>query len=290
MTEYRADAFFSRGKTHLVCEDYARAGVQQNGLPYAVLSDGCSSSPETDTGARLLAHAASFQMHWIASGESSFRERERLIIDTAANAMNELDVDMRALDATLMAAWPAEQDGQQGVKVAVRGDGVIVARARGDADRGYSMVIVHHPRNAPRYLSYDLVPKRRQGYLDEFGDKTLCSLYTSGLGWISEEGYDFQGHHDEWFYDRDTFDLVMVLSDGVQTFQRVVHSRAGTSKYLRDVPVEEVVPHLLQIKGTKGKFLQRRCHKFLDVYCDVEEWQHADDFSAAAIWMGDPNA
>ena len=77
----------------------------------------------------------------------------------------------------------------------------------------------------------------------------------------------------------------MVLSDGVQTFQRVV--RTGTSKTLEDVPIEEVVDQLLKIKGTKGEFVTRRCQKFMNKFCIKNEWQHSDDFSAAAIWMGD---
>ncbi|MFN2514557.1 MAG: protein phosphatase 2C domain-containing protein, partial [Pyrinomonadaceae bacterium] len=62
------DSAFIIGATHAVCQDYAVAG---NGLPthqardenspaapYLILSDGCSSSPDTDIGARLLVKAA----------------------------------------------------------------------------------------------------------------------------------------------------------------------------------------------------------------------------------------
>ncbi|HYO91642.1 MAG TPA: hypothetical protein VEQ40_08400, partial [Pyrinomonadaceae bacterium] len=63
-----ADSAFLIGATHAVCQDYAVAGngtpderaavsnLQAN--PYVILSDGCSSSPDTDIGARLLVKAA----------------------------------------------------------------------------------------------------------------------------------------------------------------------------------------------------------------------------------------
>src|SRR5215203_2249321 len=46
------DCFFNIGATHSVCQDYVVAS------PYLILSDGCSSSPDTDIGARLLVKAA----------------------------------------------------------------------------------------------------------------------------------------------------------------------------------------------------------------------------------------
>ena len=58
-----ADSVFNIGATHAVCQDYviARSGEttfgSPNAGPYIILSDGCSSSPDTDMGARLLVKA-----------------------------------------------------------------------------------------------------------------------------------------------------------------------------------------------------------------------------------------
>ena len=57
-----ADAHFSIGKTHRVCEDYARAGLLPDGRAFAIVSDGCSSSPDTDFGSRLMTIAAQERM------------------------------------------------------------------------------------------------------------------------------------------------------------------------------------------------------------------------------------
>src|SRR5437868_4207156 len=51
-----SDCAFQIGAAHTVCQDYA---VAHSGVPaYAILADGCSSSPDTDIGARLLVKAA----------------------------------------------------------------------------------------------------------------------------------------------------------------------------------------------------------------------------------------
>lgn len=275
-----ADAFFSIGKTHMVCQDYAKAGLQ-HGFPYALVSDGCSSSPNTDIGARLLTSTAAFNMRWITAGVCSFEEQEPYILQAAQQALWPLGLDLKSLDATLVAAyWSPEEEG---IRVSMRGDGVVVAR---DREGHWGFWTVDHERNAPRYMSYDLDPQRLERYKQKFGDKCQSTPYSSSNGWAPAGSLPYQGHPPDWFFEAEFFDLVMVLSDGVHTFQRVVDT--GTSRTLVDVPVKKVIEQLLQIKGTKGKFLQRRCHKFLNTFCPLNGWQHADDFSAAAIWMGEP--
>ena len=44
-----SDSFFAIGKAHTVCEDYARDGkIPDTERVFAIVSDGCSSSPDTD--------------------------------------------------------------------------------------------------------------------------------------------------------------------------------------------------------------------------------------------------
>ncbi len=47
------DTFIKQGE-HGICEDYVIAKMI-NGSPVLVISDGCSSSPNTDVGSKLLA-------------------------------------------------------------------------------------------------------------------------------------------------------------------------------------------------------------------------------------------
>ena len=78
------------------------------------------------------------------------------------------------------------------------------------------------------------------------------------------------------------FDLVLVLSDGASSFHRPVGDRGATES----VPVSEVAAEMLAVKNYGGEFITRRAKRFLkDAY--ARGWYHDDDFSVAAIYMGD---
>ena len=47
------DAYYTIGRLHLFCEDYALHGWEP--VPHLILADGCSAAPDSDLGARLLA-------------------------------------------------------------------------------------------------------------------------------------------------------------------------------------------------------------------------------------------
>jgi len=283
-----SDASFAIGKTHAVCEDYATAGRQENGIPYAILCDGCSSSPDTDIGARLLAASAAFHMNFTQTGRG-FKEIE--ILETAGQAVYEVNLDPRCLDSTLLMAWletdrGESEEGVLGVRVRVRGDGVVAARRR---DGAFVFHVVDHPKGAPLYLNYEADPQRLEGYRAAYGDRSFVRTYAPGL--MGRDGshafsQHFTGHPEDWFFNAKDHDLVVLMSDGVLSFQHMVET--DTSRTLEKVPVERVVEQVLDVKGTKGRFMQRRCQKFLTRFCERERWQHADDFSAAAVWMDGP--
>ena len=94
-----ADHHFWMGKTHNVCEDYAMSGTS-GGVSYAIVSDGCSSSPDTDFGARILARAALKHIYqaW------SLEKYSDSVINTARSGALSLGLPQRALDATLLVA------------------------------------------------------------------------------------------------------------------------------------------------------------------------------------------
>lgn len=295
---HNADAFFAIGKTHMVCEDYARAGFTENGHPYAIVCDGCSSSPDTDTGARALALAAQQDTKWLCL-DDSLSQRQRLTITDAALSLKSMRVDPRAADATLvMAYWNGNDQRDGDVIVEMRGDGVVAARRQ---DGSFVIDVVDHVENAPHYLNYMMDEQREAGYREKFGFDFTIKNYDSRTGWAPTMPYSptpnpelslvsrpflaESGHPDAWLFMAEEFDLVVVMSDGVQSFQRCVQT--NTSKTLEPIPIEDVIEQLLKIKGTKGEFLKRRCHKFLTKFCVKNNWQHSDDFSAAAIWMED---
>jgi hypothetical protein len=195
-----------------------------------------------------------------------------------------------------MAYWNGTDEREGDVIVEMRGDGVVAARRH---DGSFVIYVVDHVENAPYYLNYMMDEYREAGYRKKFGFDFTIKSYDSRTGWSPAVRYSptpnpklslvsrpllaESGHPDPWTFVAEAFDLVVVMSDGVQSFQKCVET--GTSRTSEDVPVEDVVEQVLAIKTTTGKFLERRCKKFLHKFCVKNRWQHADDFSAAAIWM-----
>jgi len=81
-------------------------------------------------------------------------------------------------------------------------------------------------------------------------------------------------------FDPSTYDLVMLFSDGVHTFQH--------SDTLTPINFLEVVDHLMDIKSFTGEFVTRRCRSFLNRFCVKNGWHHNDDLGVAAIHIPEP--
>lgn len=144
---YRADAHFRMGTSHEAegscCQDYALA---ENGrLPFAVVSDGCSTSGRTDIGARLWCLAARDTLSWSFTLDPP-RIRALQFRDTVG-------VDIEDMDATL-GFVKANEDGSMTTLLA--GDGVMAARTPTETE----IVVVEWAGNMPGYPSYHGERKR----------------------------------------------------------------------------------------------------------------------------------
>lgn len=288
-----ADYFFRMGSTHAICQDYALAG-EARGCPYALLADGCSGvatpgqpgSPYTDFGARFLVRAAQRRLEDLASGDFPILA----IVGEAAGAAETLKLSSTALDATLLAAV-ATPDGD--VRTYQMGDGVIAWRKR-DGSLGYRTV--EFGNGMPFYPSYlrEGDDGRLAAYLhpedpvkaEEAGVVTFReNVYVPGQGWTGittrrETVFEASGPiTGVWTLSlsRATTEVVLVMSDGAETFQ---------TKDGGFVSLEQVLEQLFDFKGFVGQFLVRRCTRFLQKFCAEHGWQHADDFSAAGIYLG----
>lgn len=260
------DSYFTIGKSHMVCEDYALSGEN-----YVIISDGCSSSPDTDFGARLLAKVCEQELL-----QQGIEFSEDAVIYKADAMASHIGLPKNCLDATLIVA----QDDEDQVRVKIFGDGAVIA-VKKDGTLTYS--IAQYKNNAPAYLSYLLDRERTELYLE----KTDNGLYTeTHFDGSRERNFKFHGKLNPqiYYFEKDAFDLVIVVSDGIESFSKPVIN--DTTKLFVDIPITEIVSQIVNIKGFKGKFIERRCRKFLNKFCAVNNWQHNDDLSVAAIHWG----
>ncbi len=258
----KTDAFFALGKQHHVCQDYACAEGDA-----IVVSDGCSSSPHTDFGARLLARCA-LRCGAIKAIFNARCVSEGLVLPT------------ESLDATLLMA--SYEAGQKAVYASMRGDGAIVGRRR---DGTFTADIVTFPSGAPFYPSYALSKERNKRYLAEFGGERLTTRHETGKDFVvvSEDMNNPLAATVDYMFSADTYDLVLLLSDGAFSFRRPIGfpSSANTTE---EVPVLTVIEEMLAVKTYEGEFITRRAKKFLKTTA-AKGWYHDDDFSVAAIYM-----
>lgn len=293
-----SDAYFAQGRRHRLCQDYAMAGRTPAApkptwpLPgdpdpetlrktFAIVSDGCSESPDTDFGARFLVRRAA------ANIDVFGKPRVDLAVDNAWLSSRQLRLSDNCLDATLLAAYQHEDT----VLVEIYGDGVVAARERRTG--ALTVHSVEFPSGAPLYPSYWLKEARFQHYLKKFGSVRQHTVDTVRLDGAREttkrDGAPYVEIEDGAYdlvpicvsFDRATYDVVAVMSDGMGSFKQ----RRGNG--FESVPLEDAVTHAMSFKGFAGEFVVRRMRAFLQDAAD-EGWHHDDDVSMAAIYMGAP--
>ena len=252
-----SDCFFTIGKGHRECQDYARSSSG-----FIVVGDGCSSSRDTDVGVRHIVNSAmlrhrrygtSFDPGWV--------------IRRAAKAAAMLGNCSTSLDATLLVAT---LDERSGIHCFAAGDGYIAARMRSGELRLWEI----DDGPAPAYLSYTIDSERLQRYWDEWGIRRRITASVDGEV-VSEQ---FVSLRDDYVFhlrlSTREVETVFLMSDGVNSFQ----DGAGEK-----VDVRSVVDELCALKSVRGEFVRRRARRFLGKTCSRRSWGHDDDLAIAAL-------
>lgn len=265
-----SDAAFTIGKTHQICQDYTAAKINATERHTVALADGCSSSANSDIGARLLVQAA------LSANESSVCEPvffERALRQSAA-CVDLLGLDPVCLDATLLVI----QATKERFTLACYGDGVLCLGRRGG---GLDLYSVAFDSGYPGYPSYQLDSQRAgQWAVQDGGSRTLTRW--SGLGEakttpVQEAVVRLSGQCADYAF-------AAALSDGIHSFSEV--REAETGKVARPVSIWDAATRLLAFKSAKGQFVQRRMAAFGRERL-AQNWQHSDDLSIGAVWFGE---
>ncbi|HEY0100587.1 MAG TPA: protein phosphatase 2C domain-containing protein [Pyrinomonadaceae bacterium] len=289
-----ADSAFQIGATHAVCQDYSLAGgvlpaalgegfapPQPSRRPYVILSDGCSSSPDTDIGARLLVKAAEQMLPGRGSATTLalaeiHREAARLALEWAEL----LGLPPQAVDATLLSA---HLDGEELV-VGCSGDGVICLQTWAGAVEVYS---ISYASGYPLYPAYTHQPARLLA-LKEAGHsgKEVTRFRAASIEECLQPSGTSGGDSltEVFTVSAANYKYVALFSDGIHSFFNAGQNGSSGSRG-EAVPLDEPLRSLVSFKSTRGAFVGRRMKRFLKD-CRNRGWQHLDDLAFGALHLG----
>jgi len=254
-----ADATTNIGSTHLICQDYviARSG-------YVILSDGCSSSPDTDIGARLLVKALDQSLSKPADIAELHKEAARVALDWA----NMIGLPSQSVDATLMSIHVTGED----LIVACSGDGVIILESQTGVLEVYAIA---SPSGYPFYASYVHQPDRLSELItNDRHTKTIKDFTSSNVTTSDSLTVTFKLNVADYKY-------AAVASDGMNSF---FHTTNG--KRVESISLPEVIDEFWSFKNSHGAFVERRMKRFRKD-TQPKGWQHADDLAIGVIHLGD---
>ena len=276
-----ADSAFVIGRSHAVCQDYAVAGSIQNraSASYTIVADGCSSSPDTDIGARLLVKATERLLR--ARGELTESGVSELYDDASAAALKQarlIGLSACAIDATLLTVLAF--DGR--VTAACYGDGTIALQSRGGDLDVYS---ISFEDSRPRYPSYAHQPQRRKVFDDLCGNSKRVShlRFNARQGIIDLETRISLDAIELFAADASDYEYAAVITDGVESFVRMALTE--TTRQVERVESEEILEDLLGFKSFCGAFAKRRLSRFL-TECHRKNWRNNDDLAVGAVYLG----
>jgi len=276
------DAGMIIGETHLVCQDYART-MEAKGDEWAFVADGCSSSPDTDIGARLMVLLAMQSSQLPEKDISTPMSSVGLFM--AQGIAKQLCLHPHSLDATLLAiktereprSVPVEggfQAGKFGFTFYVAGDGVYGVKKK---DGTIMAAEVKYENNVPYYLNYNMDDKRHASF--ESGKGKVLYFQRSPKGKWKDKEACFWRDKESFFWPAEPGDIAFICTDGVSSvFKRVTN---GTSKTIEQVPLTQVLDRVLDFKG-QGQFVCRRLRRF-QKEMRKNDWFNNDDIAVAAV-------
>lgn len=281
------DYSFYIGETHSVCQDYVLGGMKS-----IVLSDGCSGSPLTDYGSRIICSAS---LPLISNVNDLNEFDEKMCILTAVTAAKVLNLPIRCLDATLIIA----KENNQKVQSMMFGDGAVVLKMKDGntfiISAEYKAIIEEVERQVPFYLTYLCDTKSYDIWKNTDVKKSIFidCIKPNGVKERVNELFNQDGIliplpniqfivsvKDYRIFiscPSSEIEYIGITSDGIFSFHKEKNI---------PIPVEQILKELLDFKNYNEAFVKRRINKF-QKFCQKNEWGNADDVSMGVIHTGE---
>lgn len=285
------DKYLAIGHSHKICEDYVLEGSLAPSLSYLIVSDGCSGSPDTDVGARIVSYAfLKYLKEWFGPVckplESDnwkpsvglkyiLEDLAQKPIDLAANVTSQISVNRLSLDCTVVLALstPAK------TIIMFFGDGAAIIEHL-DGSKTYYQI--SYENDMPYYVSYFLDDNRRYGYILQCNPKV-----SKRVAKISKEGVLIHHGTEAIMVTRDDpFEPYLWSTEIVEDAKSIIITSDGIKSFQKEKEASidslEIAQRLSNFKNYNGQFIQRRLHRMQDEF-KKEDISHYDDFSVAGI-------
>lgn len=240
--KWNCDSYYEIGSSHRVCQDYA-----MHGDSCGVLSDGCSSAPDTDIGARLICRNAMMGYEQMPMG---------MLLKYSAM----LGIPREALFATQLSIGFGEYEWTSDLFVTFGGDGFVIALSE---QNEVEYLQVDFENNMPWYPVYHEILRTDEE--KERFKSTLSGKY-HGMQLDVETGCD-----PVIYLDPEKYKFAAICSDGFGTF----------ADANGPIAVEGLIRDLANIAVPSGEFIQRRIRALKRGAW--KDYFHFDDFSIVAM-------
>lgn len=288
------DSHYQIGNGHTYCQDYALHG-DLDGFRWGLISDGCSGSPFTDVGARLIVRNADalIRKHIQDRNVDYLRISDEKVARSFVHSIffdkfglgcnsiiNSLSLPETALDATLWMVFcenTTTPDKSYRFHVMGFGDGQAIIRSR--YQMSTEIYYMFYPSGAPFYPTYNFSLNKQTQYVERFG--TFCRhgyMITSEQGETVQSECDAKYDHAVCFYTE--ANSVTVTTDGFRTYGLKPEQQQDCLKWAST--------RLVNFKSIEGVFVQRRM-KALARQDAKENIGHFDDIAAASIIVVEEN-
>lgn len=284
---FEVDNIFVIGNSHEVCQDYSYSGMIRDIIPYAIICDGCSSSPDTDIGARILAHGLRSVLestdvsvflceekrkHEGFNDLALFQHIKSNLQWRMMNVVREFKLKFNSVDSTVRLAFISDNK----LFLFHFGDGYTILKnhttniimkniyAKFNFDRkSLPYYFAYGTDLYSNYIRYDRLCKDFQVETEKGIRSVLAYTQTDN---------NFYEVIDLNTLERNSKYSISLISDGIETF----YDNEGK------VNTEDAINSFLAFKNFNGTFVNRRIRKYLLQSAKLNR-KHYDDISIASI-------
>lgn len=289
--QFNVDSYIEIGKSHEICEDYATHGFI-NDIPYIILSDGCSSSKDTDVGSRLLVYACRNALQELLHNnlienlcDSQLEQymKEQILFNLKLS-LKALSLKYTVADATLLFSFVYNQN----VYTFIYGDGHAIIKY---TDGTVESMNIEFEDNAPSYISYDLDIMRKEAYVNQYGDGMVTEYsyddinqLKSESSWVTVKSWLFSNSCHSSIDNIDDIQSITIASDGIESY---MYGKTSTPTDTERIDINNVMKwhkEYTRYKNVLGEFVKRRM-KRIKLNNEKNNIEHFDDVSCATIWI-----